>query len=97
MSRLAVSLEAVLDLTDPASYGLDPASMIDDFDYAITQEIGHAALLMGAEAILVPPASRVGTNIVIFTENLRPGSTVDVLDTVQPRLYVPRSTVPPRR
>jgi hypothetical protein len=97
LSSLSVSLGVVLDLTDPDSYGLDLADVHDDFDYAITQEIGQAALMMGAEAILVPPASHVGTNLVIFTEQLRPGSTMEVLSTMHPRLYVRRPTAPPGR
>jgi RES domain-containing protein len=96
VSSLTVSLAAVLDLTDPSSYGLTLEAVTDDFDYAATQEIGRAALERDVEAILVPPASCIGTNLVVFTERLRPGSTVDVLETLQPRLYVPRPTVPPR-
>jgi hypothetical protein len=42
-----------------------------------------------AEGILVPAASLLGTNLVILTENLRPGSVVDVLESIDPRLRRP--------
>lgn len=90
MTRLQVDLSVVLDLTDPSRYGLILDNLIDDHDYELTQELGLAALVRGAEGILVPPASRVGANLVILTENLRPTSSIVVLDSIDPRLYVPR-------
>jgi hypothetical protein len=90
ITRIQIDLSAVLDLTDPANYGLTLDDVTDDHDYTVTQELGLAALLRGAEAILVPPASRVGTNLVILTENLGPTSSVVALDSIDPRLYVPR-------
>jgi hypothetical protein len=90
ITRLQVNLSVVLDLTDPSTYGLTLADVIDDHDYGLTQELGLAALLRGAEAILVPPASRVGTNLVILTENLLPTSSIMTLDSTDPRLFVPR-------
>jgi RES domain-containing protein len=91
MTRLRVELSAVLDLTDPSVYGLTLEDVTDDHDYRMTQELGLAALLRGAEGILVPPASRVGTNVVILTENLRPTARIVVLDSIDPRLFVPRT------
>jgi RES domain len=91
ITRLQVDLSAVLDLTDPGSYGLTLTDVIDDHDYETTQELGLAALLRGVEAILVPPASKVGTNLVILTENLHPSSTIAALNSIDPRLYVPRT------
>ena len=91
MTRLQVNLSEVLDLTAPISYGLTLVNVIDDYEYETTQEIGLAALLRGMEAILVPPAPRVGTNLVILTENLRPTSSIVALDSIDPRLYVPRT------
>jgi RES domain-containing protein len=91
MTRIQVNLSAVLDLTDPTSYGLTLDDVIGDHDYEVTQELGLAALDKGAEGILVPPASRVGTNLVILTENLRTISSIVALDSIDPRLYVPRA------
>jgi hypothetical protein len=90
MTRLSIVLSAVLDLTDPSSYGLVLGDVIDDREYALTQELGLAALLRGAEGIFVPPASRVGAHVVILTDNLLPTSSIVVLDSIDPRLYVPR-------
>jgi hypothetical protein len=91
ITRLQINLSAVLDLTDPASYGLALEDVVDDLDYEVTQELGLAALQRGVEAILVPAASRVGTNLVILTENLRSTSSIVALDSIDPRLYVPRT------
>jgi RES domain-containing protein len=90
ITRIQVDLSIVLDLTDPSAHGLTLADVTDDHDYEPTQELGLAALLRAAEGILVPPASRVGTNLVILTENLGPTSSIVALDSIDPRLYVPR-------
>lgn len=88
MTSLRVDLAAVLDLTDPGSYGVSTEDLIAD-DYTVTQEIGLAALLRGAEGILVPAASRLGVNLVILTENLGADARVEALTSVDPRLRRP--------
>jgi hypothetical protein len=88
MTALRATLAAVLDLRAPSTYGLTIDALITD-DYTITQALGLAALRRGAEGILVPAASLLGTNLVILTENLRPGSVVDVLESIDPRLRRP--------
>jgi hypothetical protein len=90
ITRIQVDLSVVLDLTIPSSYGLSLPDITDDHDYDVTQELGLAALSRGAEAILAPPASRVGVNLVILTDNLQPTSSIVALDSIDPRLYVPR-------
>lgn len=88
MTSLRVELAAVLDLTDPNTSGLTHEDVVSD-DYAVTQEIGLAALLRGAEGILVPAASLLGANLVILTENLSANSQLAVLASVDPRLRRP--------
>jgi hypothetical protein len=46
----------------------------------ITQQVGAAAAVAGFEGILVRSAAdRVGQNLVVFVDNLRSGSRLDVL------------------
>lgn len=90
ISRLHVSLQSTLDLRDPTVAGLSVADLTGD-DYSLTQAIGSAAVASGHEGLLVPTATGVGEpgadfNVVIFTDNLRPGSIMVVLDTRSPNL-----------
>lgn len=91
LTRVRVSLSAVIDLRDPAVVGLSSADLTDDYDYAVTQALASVALNRDVEGLLVPAASLVTANLVIFVQNLLPTSTVTSLDSVDPRLYVPRS------
>jgi len=75
----------------PSVLGLTLADVTDDYDYSITQAIAAEALGRGVEALLVPAASLVSANLVVFVDNLLPTSTTDPLDSVDPRLYVPHS------
>jgi hypothetical protein len=91
LTRVRVSLSAVVDLRDPALLGLSLADVTDDYDYSITQAIAAAALQRGVEGLLVPAASLVGANLVVLVDNVLPSSAIEPLDSVDPRLYVPRS------
>lgn len=90
LTRVYVSLSAVIDLRDPSVLGLSLADVTDDYDYTVTQAVAAAALRRGVEALLVPAASLVGANLVVLVENLLPASVIEPLDSVDPRLYVPR-------
>ncbi len=58
-------------VTAPRARSAEPTS---------TQLFGERAFLEGAEAIVYPSAfDRSRTNIVVFTDNLREGSTVDIV------------------
>ena len=90
ISRLHVSLQSAVDLRNPPVAGLSVADLIGDV-YSLTQAIGAAAVTDSHEGLLVPTATGIGEpgadfNIVIFTDNLRPGSTVVVLETRSPNL-----------
>ena len=85
-STLTVELSAVIDCRDPAALGLSTADLCHPTDYRLTPEIGAAALVSGVEALLVPSFTRTGDNLVILTANLRPGSRIAVIETVDPRL-----------
>jgi RES domain-containing protein len=91
VSEIEVSLSAVLDLRDASVLGLTTDDLVDDHRYDFTQEIGLAALECGAEGLIVPAASLLGSNLVVLFDNLRPGSRIEVKRFVDPRLLIDRS------
>jgi hypothetical protein len=62
----------------------------DDYDYSVTQAIAEAALRRGLGGLLVPAASLVSANLVVLIDNLLPTAAIEPLDSVDPRLDVPR-------
>lgn len=44
------------------------------------------ALDLGSEAILVPSATLLGDNLIVFDRNLRKSSRIDVVSSIDPRL-----------
>ena len=88
LTELRVGLEAVLDLTLPGKVGLEPTDLMHETDYSLTQALGASAREVGAEAILVPSATRLGSNLVVFTDRLRPNSVLEGISSRAPRLYV---------
>jgi hypothetical protein len=78
---------------DPAPSGLTVDDLCQDtddprVDYELPHQIAAAAIDMGAEALLIPSATRVDDripNVIIFTARLRPGSRIRVVETVEPR------------
>jgi hypothetical protein len=91
LSRIRVALSNVLDLRDPSIIGVSITDLTDDYDYSLTQALAETAVQRGAEALLVPAASLVTSNLVVFVENLVPTSVIEAIDSIDPRLYVPRS------
>lgn len=89
LSQIEVQLEAVFDCRDATALGLTRDDLIRDYDFAVTQEIAAAAIAEGAEAILVPSATGLGDNLVVFTAQLHAASTLAVVTSRDPRLYVP--------
>ena len=46
----------------------------------LTQQLGRAVHRAGLEGLLVPSAADLGgQNLVVFVENLQPGSTLEVV------------------
>ena len=90
LARLRVRLQAALDVRAPDAASLGDAALTSD-DYSLPQAIGAAALARGIEGLLVPSATEVGEpghnyNVVILTDNLRPGSDIIFVDSRQPNL-----------
>ena len=90
LSELWVELSTVLDCRNASALGLTAADLIRDGDFAITQEIAAEALVRGAEAVLVPSATGIGDNLVLFPDQLTAASRLTVIRSRDPRLYVPR-------
>jgi len=78
LTELSVTLVSVLDLRDPAAYGIDGVTLLDDWDYSLPHNIAEAALRRGADGVLVPSATRLGHNIIVLPDNLIPGVGVAV-------------------
>lgn len=90
LTEIAVDLEAVLDCRDETAFGLAKGDLTKDYDFARSQTLAAAAIGVGAEAILVTSATGLGDNLVVFPAQLRHSSTLSVLGSRDPRLYVPR-------
>lgn len=90
LSRLSVQVGAILDCRDAGAMGLTPDDLLHDTDYHVTQQIGAASVALGVEGILVPSATLLGDNLVLWVSQMSPTSRVVMLSSEDPRLYVPR-------
>jgi RES domain-containing protein len=86
ITRLRVALEAVLDCRDVAAMGISLDQLLNDVNLDAPHALAAAAIARGAEAIMVPSATLLGDNLVLFIDQLRPGSIIEALDYVEPRL-----------
>ncbi len=78
MGTLEVDLRRVLDLTDPeilAQLDVRPGDLVTP-SYALTQELARLAREAGFEGLVVPSATGLGRNLVLFTDHLDPSSVV---------------------
>lgn len=89
LSELDLTLTALLDCRDAAVLGLSAADLLRDHEFALTQEIAAAAIAQGAEGLLVPSATGLGDNLVLFPTHLYGASRLVVVESRDPRLYVP--------
>ena len=90
LSELSVEVGEVLECRHPKSLGLSLEHLVHDTDYEATQTIGAAALVKGLEGLIVPSATRLGDNLILFPANLRANSRIEVVSSRDPRLYVER-------
>ena len=98
LSHLRIALEAVLDCCDtracqqPGVPGLTRDDLCRRFDYRVPQELAAVARASSVEGIVVPSCSRFdGGNLVLFMDRLRTSSTVVLLGSEDPELYLDRS------
>jgi hypothetical protein len=90
LSELAVQVEAVLDCRDTTRLGLSFEDLCDDIDYRIPRAVAAAAIARGAEGLLVPSATGLGDNLIVFVDSMGPNSRLDVLRKTPMRLHVAR-------
>jgi RES domain-containing protein len=88
LSELSVSLQELADCRDQASLGLSIGDLVHDTDYEATQALGAAANSRGLEGLLVPSATRLGDNLIVFPQNLLADSRIAIVSSRDPRLYV---------
>lgn len=93
ITRLRIALSAGLDGTPFIGGNSTNTFAIADLcrpaDYALTHAIAQAARARGAEALLMPSCTRLaGTILVIFPDRLRAGSSISVLATEDPDLFI---------
>ena len=88
LSELSVSLQELVDCRGQELLGLSVGDLVHDTDYEPTQALGAAANSHGLEGLLVPSATRLGDNLIVFPQNLRTDSRIAVVSSRDPRLYV---------
>lgn len=86
ITRLRLALTAILDCRDVATLGISLDALLNDVNLDPPQELAAVAIARGAEAIIVPSATLLGDNIVLFIDQLRADSAMQALDYVEPRL-----------
>jgi hypothetical protein len=89
LSELQVDLAAVLDCRDPTRLGLNLDGLCDDLDYRLPQRLAAVARARGAEGLLVPSATRLGHNLVVFTDRLQPKLNSAGVEPPRPHLFAP--------
>lgn len=84
LTTLALDLSQVLDCTNLVNVGLGFDYMSHDIDYRYTQALARAAFLRGdIEALLVPSATKLCTNVIVFRERLSdPAKAIRVVDSI---------------
>lgn len=79
--RIDVELQAVVDITQPASLAPALAKLdLSSEDLGATQAVGEAAQYLGREAILAPSATGTGLVLAVFIDRLLPESRVEAVD-----------------
>lgn len=90
ISELSVSLAAVADCRDIETLGVSLDLIVRDRDYSVTQQLGAAAVAAELEGMLVPSATALGDNLIVFTTQMRESSRLTVVGSRDPRLFVNR-------
>ena len=91
MTEIAVRLSLVLDCRDVRCLGLRTTDLWQDTDCFIPRLVAEAAFARGVEGMLVPSATRLGDNLIVFPQQLRANASLEVIAERNPMLYVPRS------
>jgi hypothetical protein len=84
LTEIAAQLESVIDWSGALPDGLTNDLLVSDASYVFTQTLAREARRAGADGLLVPSATSVGTNLIVFP------------DVRLPRLLVMRQFIAPR-
>lgn len=85
-TEIWVQLEEVLDCRDLDALGLAEADLFDNTDFETPRALVAAAIDRNVEGIVVPSASRLGDNLIIFPHLVRTRSVVVEVRTIDPVL-----------
>lgn len=88
LSELRISLQAVCDISRPEELGISSEALMYDHDYSFPQSLSAALLDRRCEALLVPSATLLGANLVVFPNHLVEGSSLEIVASRPTRLYV---------
>lgn len=87
LSQVVVQVSKVRDCRDPGLLGLTLEDLCHDTDLRATQDIGSTVFAEGSEGLLVPSATNLGDNLILFPIHFRADSHVRLIATRHPRLY----------
>ncbi|HEY7031146.1 MAG TPA: RES family NAD+ phosphorylase [Thermomicrobiales bacterium] len=85
-TEIWVEFDSVVDCRDLGALGLRFDDLFDDFDYGRGHALALAALGRQAEGLLVPSATRLGANLIIFPHRQRSRSVLVEVRSIDPRL-----------
>jgi len=92
-TEIVVELEAVADCRDLDLLRIDREHLFSDFDHMVGHALARAVRAAGAEAMLVPSASLLGDNLVVFPDLLRSGSSLLPVRSIDPNLTKDRGWI----
>lgn len=90
-TEIWVQLEVIIDCRERELLGVSAATLLDDYDYSTGQALARAALSVHAEGILVPSATNIGDNLILFPDQIRTGSVLQEVRFVDP-VFLKRPT-----
>lgn len=84
LSEIAVYCAAIVDCTDVPAIGVRPDDLLHDTNFPASALLAEAVIAKGAEGMIVPSATRLGNNLIIFPNQMRAGSTLTVVGERDP-------------
>lgn len=91
ISEIVVRLDNVLDCRNADALGLEMVDLCHDTDFTIPHLLARETLSRGFEGMLVPSATFLGDNLIVFPKNVSDTALFNVVGERNPALYVPRS------
>ncbi len=79
LSELRVRLAAVLNGRDLAALGLTRQMVLAPREYETGQQLAAAAIARGCEGLMVPSATTLGDNLIVFPTTRQAASRVEVV------------------